>query len=152
MKKLLSTAIILGFVFVAQAQDPFDPLRDRQLYFDSLNILGILTAMYLISSFILQIFRQHYSFRIKNRMLDKGTEENVVRQMLQPDKKENKNYVLQWFFTLGAIGVGLILVTLVRPYGVRSVAILALSVAAGFGAYYYFTRQNEKINETGTGR
>ena len=143
MKKILGTAIILGFVLVAQAQDNFDPLRDRQLYFDILNISAILTGMYLISSFVLQIFRQHYGYRIKNRMLDKGTEENVVRQMLQPEKKENKNYILQWFFTLTAIGIGLILVTVIRPYGLRSLAILALSLAAGFGAYYYFTKERE---------
>mgnify|MGYP001547558220 FL=1 len=143
MKKILGTAIILGFVLVAQAQDNFDPLRDRQLYFDILNISAILTGMYLISSFILQIFRQHYGYRIKNRMLDKGTEENVVRQMLQPEKKENKNYIRQWFFTLAAIGIGLILVTVIRPYGLRSLAILALSLAAGFGAYYYFTKERE---------
>ena len=143
MKKILGTAIILGFVLVPQAQDNFDPLRDRQLYFDILNISAILTGMYLISSFILQIFRQHYGYRIKNRMLDKGTEENVVRQMLQPEKKENKNYILQWFFTLAAIGIGLILVTVIRPYGLRSLAILALSLAAGFGAYYYFTKERE---------
>ena len=144
MKKIISTAIILSFVFVARAQAPenFDPLRDRELFFDTLNITGILAGMYLISSFILQIFRQHYNYRIKNRILDKGTEENVVRQILQPDKKENKNYTLQWFFTLAAIGIGLILVNLIQPYGIRSLAILALSVAAGFGAYYYFTRES----------
>ncbi len=143
MKKILSTAIILSFVFVAQAQDSFDPLRDRQLYFDILNISAILTGMYLISSFILQIFKQHYNYRIKNRILDKGTEENIVRQILQPDKKENKNYTLQWFFMLAAIGVGLILIILIQPFGLRSLAILALSLAAGFGAYYYFTRETE---------
>jgi hypothetical protein len=144
MKKILSTAIILCFVMVAQAQDNFDPFRDRQLYFDILNISAILTGMYLISSFILQIFRQHYNFRIKNRMLDKGTEENVIRQMLQPEKKENKNYNLQWFFTLASIGIGLILVTLIRPYGLISLAIIALSLAAGFGSYYYFTKEQEE--------
>lgn len=144
MKKILSTAIILSFVFVAQAQDSFDPLRDRQLYFDILNISAILTGMYLISSFILQIFKQHYNYRIKNRILDKETEENIVRQILQPNKKENKNYILQWFFMLAAIGIGLILIMLIQPLGLRSLAILALSLAAGFGAYYYFTRKTEK--------
>src|SRR5665213_1627365 len=145
MKKILSTAIILSLVFVAQAQpqESFDPLRDRQLYFDILNMSAVLSGMYLISSFILQIFKQHYSYRIKNRILDKGTEENIVRQILQPDKKENKNYILQWFFMLAAIGAGLILVTVIRPFGVHSLAILALSLAAGFGAYFYFTRERQ---------
>jgi hypothetical protein len=143
MKKILSTAIILSLAFAAQAQpqEVFDPFRDRQLYFDILNISAVLTGMYLISSFILQIFKQHYNYRIKNRMLDKGTEENIVRQLLQPDKKENKNGILQWFFMLAAIGAGLLLVTVIRPFGLHSLAILAFSLAAGFGGYYYFSRE-----------
>ncbi|MDP4130113.1 MAG: hypothetical protein Q8918_01840 [Bacteroidota bacterium] len=143
MKKILSTAIILSLAFAVQAQpqEVFDPLRDRQLYFDILNISAVLTGMYLISSFILQIFKQHYNYRIKNRMLDKGTEENIVRQLLQPGKKENKNGILQWFFMLAAIGAGLLLVTVIRPFGLHSLAILAFSLAAGFGGYYYFSRE-----------
>jgi hypothetical protein len=145
MKKLLTTASILCLAICAQAQDNFDPLKDRQLYFDVLNICAVLTGMYLISSFILQIIKQHYNYRIKNRMLDKGTEENIVRELLQTDKKENKNNILQWFFMLTGIGAGLILVSLFRPYGLHSVAILAFSIAAGFGASYYFSRQAIKL-------
>jgi hypothetical protein len=142
MKKILSTAAILAMTFAVQAQDNnFDPLKDRQLYFDVLNICGILSVVYLISSFITMILKQHYNYRIKNRMLDKGTEENIVRQLLQPEKKENKNNILQWFCMLAAIGAGISLVSLIRPFGLHSLAILAFSLAAGFGAYYYFTRQ-----------
>jgi hypothetical protein len=45
---------------------------------------------------------------------------------------------------LAAIGAGLLMVSWVRPFGLHSLAILAFSVAAGFGAYYYFSRQKEK--------
>jgi len=92
MKKILSTTAILCFAVAARAQENFDPLKDRQLYFDILNICAVLAVIYLISSFLLQMIRNHYNFRIKNRILDKGTEENIVRQLLQPEKKENKNY------------------------------------------------------------
>jgi hypothetical protein len=144
MKKLLTTASILFVAFAAQAQpqDVFDPSKDRQLYFDILNICGVLTTVYLIASLLMQLLKQHYNYRIKNRMLDKGTEENIVRQLLQPDKKENKNYYLLWFCMLTGIGAGLILVSLIRPFGLHSLAILAFSMAAGFGAYYYFTRES----------
>jgi hypothetical protein len=81
--------------------------------------------------------------RLKNRMLDKGTEENIVKELLQPEKKENKNYILQWFFMMVAIGIAFLLLMLTRPFGLYSLAIIAFSVAAGFGAYYYFTRHNE---------
>jgi hypothetical protein len=144
MKKTLTTAAILCFSIAAQAQDNnFDPFKDRQLYFDILNICGILAVIYLISSFIMLVLKQHYNYRIKNRMLDKGTEENIVRQLLPPDKNDNRNYILQWFCMLAAIGAGLILVSLIRPFGLHSLAILAFSLAAGFGAYYYFTRHAE---------
>jgi|SRR5450432_1490106 hypothetical protein len=145
MKKILTTTTILCLAFAAQAQDNFDPFKDRQLYFDTLNICAVLAVIYLISSFILQIVKQSISFRLKNRMLDKGTEENIIREILQPDKKDNKNYILQWFFILAGTGAGFILVNLIRPFGLHSLAILALSIAAGFGAYYYFNRQTEKI-------
>ena len=144
MKKTLTTAAILCFTIAAKAQDNnFDPLKDRQLYFDILNICGILAVIYLLSSFIMMILKQHYNYRIRNRMLDKGTEENIVRQLLPPDKKDNRNYILQWFCMLAAIGAGLTLVSLIRPFGLHSLAILAFSLAAGFGAYYYFTRHAE---------
>jgi hypothetical protein len=144
MKKTLTTAAVLCSALAVQAQDSnFDPLKDRQLYFDILNISGILAVIYLISSFIMIILKQHYSYRIRNRMLDKGTEENIVRQLLPPEKKESKNYILQWFCMFAAIGAGLLLVSLIRPFGLHSLAILAFSLAAGFGAYYYFTRHTE---------
>ena len=145
MKKITITTFtfLLAGALKAQAPlpEPFDAFKDRDFLFDTLHIIAILFAIYLISSFILQIFRNAMSYRIKNRILDKGTEENIVREILLPEKKENKLYILQWFFMLTAIGVGLLLVGLTRPFGLHSVAILAFSIAAGFGAYYYFSKE-----------
>jgi hypothetical protein len=143
MKRLLGTASILLLTLAAAAQDKeiFDPLRDRQLYFDTLNICAVLGGMYLISSFIQDLVKQYYAFRIKNRMLDKGTEENIVRHIVQPEKKQNRASILQWFCMLTAIGCGLMLVTWIRPFGLISLATLAFSVAAGFGAFYYFSKE-----------
>ena len=144
MKKFLITISVLFLTCstYAQAPESFDPLHDRQMYFDILNISAILGGMYLIASFIQQLIKQYYGYRIKNRMLDKGTDESVVRQMLLPEKKESRNSTLQWFCVLASIGAGLLLVSFIRPFGIHSLAILALSLAAGFGSYYYFTRQS----------
>jgi hypothetical protein len=145
MKKISLTTVILLFFLVvrAQPQGDFDPFKDRDFLFDTLHICTILFAIYLISSFLLQIFKSGMSYRIKNRMLDKGTEENIVRELLLPEKKENKNYILQWFFMLIALGIGLLLVGFTRPFGLHSIAILAFSIAAGFGSSYYFTKQKD---------
>jgi hypothetical protein len=104
----------------------------------------MLIAIYLISSFILQAIKTAMTARIKSRILDKGTEENIVRELLRPEKKDNKKEILQWFFMLVAVGIGLLLVKIIMPFGLHSLAILALSIAAGFGGYYYFSRQTDK--------
>jgi hypothetical protein len=145
MKKISLTVAVFLVTIAAQAQDHenFEPFRDRDFLFDVLHISTMLIAIYLIASFILQIFKAGMTARIKNRMLDKGTEENIVKELLQPDKKENKNYILQWFFIMVAIGVAFLLLMLTSPFGLHSLAIIAFSIAAGFGAYYYFTKHNE---------
>jgi hypothetical protein len=144
MKKISLTMFISLLVLAAQAQEHenFDPFKDRDFLFDALHIGTMLIAIYLIASFILQIFKAGMTARIKNRMLDKGTEENIVKELLQPDKKENKNYILQWFFIMVAIGIAFLLLMMTSPFGLHSLAIIAFSIAAGFGTYYYFTRQN----------
>lgn len=144
MKKISLTAstILLAMVTQAQTTENFDPFKDRDFIFEVLHIGTTLIAIYLVSSFILQIFKAGMNTRIKNRMLDKGTEENIVKELLLPDKKENKNYILQWFFIMLAIGISFLLLMLTAPFGLHSLAIIAFSIAAGFGAYYYFTRQN----------
>ena len=143
MKKITITASVFLLALAAHAQTPenFEPFKSRDFLFDVLHISTFLIGMYLITSFLLQMFKSGMSSRIKNRMLDKGTEENIVRELLQPDKKENKNYILQWFFMLIAIGIAFLLLMLTGPFGLHSLAIMAFSIAAGFGAYYYFTRQ-----------
>ena len=144
MKKISLTVVVslLAIVTQAQQRENFDPFKDRDFLFDVLHIGTMLIAIYLIASFILQIFKAGMTARIKNRMLDKGTEENIVKELLQPDKKEDKNYILQWFFIMVAIGVAFLLLMLTSPFGLHSLAIIAFSIAAGFGAYYYFTRRN----------
>jgi len=145
MKKISLTVAVFLVAIATQAQDHenFEPLKDRDFLFDALHIGTTLIAIYIIASFILQIFKSGMNARIKNRMLDRGTEENIVRELLQPDKKENKNYILQWFFIMLAIGVAFLLIMLTNPFGLHSLAIIAFSIAAGFGAYYYFTKHSE---------
>src|SRR5450432_2313690 len=144
MKKISITALISFIALGAQAQENFDPFKDRDFIFDAMHICTMLVAIYLISSFILQAIKAAMTARIKNRILDKGAEENIVRELLRPEKKDNMKSILQWFFMLVAIGVGLLLVKIIMPFGLHSLAILALSIAAGFGGYYYFSRQTDK--------
>ena len=147
MKKITLTLCVSFLTIYANAQEQtkenFEPFRDRDFMFDTLHICATIAVIYLVSYFILQIIKNAMTFRIKHRMLDKGTEENIVRELLRPDKKDNKNNILQWFFMLISIGVGLVLVKMIQPFGLHSLAILAFSIAAGFGSYYYFGREQD---------
>jgi len=141
MKKsiIIITSILVSVA--ANAQDNFDPLKDRQFIFDSVNICAVLLVIYLLSGFILRIVKQSLDYKLKNKMLDKQTGEPVIAQLLQPESnKESRRYLLQWFFILTAIGIGFTAMKLSGPFGLHSLAIMAFSIAAGFGGYYYFTR------------
>jgi hypothetical protein len=146
MKKLFITITAIAFALTSHAQDNsnFEPFKDRQYIFDTTNICAVLLVIYLISNFILRIVKQSLEFKLKNKLIDKGSSEPVVSQILQPEnKKEKRNYLLQWFFVLAAIGLGFTIMNITKPFGLHSLAILAFSIAAGFGGYYFFTRENE---------
>jgi hypothetical protein len=146
MKKLFVTVSAIFAALAGNAQDnTFDPFKDRQFIFDSTNICAVLLVIYLLSGFILRIIRQSLEFKLKNRIIDKEIGERVVAQLLQPEsKKEKRNYLLQWFFILVAIGLGFSIMSLSKPFGLHSLAIMAFSIAAGFGGYYFFTRDTGK--------
>lgn len=144
MKKLLVTISAIALALSSNAQDNnFEPFKDRQFIFDSVNICAVLLVIYLLSNFIVRIVRQSLDFKLRNKIIDKGTSEPVVAQILQPESnKEKRNYLLQWFFILAAIGLGFTIMTVTKPFGLHSLAIMAFSIAAGFGGYYFFTREN----------
>jgi uncharacterized oligopeptide transporter (OPT) family protein len=141
MKKIVIASVILLSSFAASAQDSFDPFKDRSLIFDITNIIAILTVIYMISSFILQLLRQSFDYRIKSKVIEKGTSSDIVNQLVQPVKKDPRNNILQWFFVLAGIGAGFTIIQFTRPFGIHSLAIMAFCVAAGFAGTYFFTRR-----------
>ncbi|MGC4036892.1 MAG: hypothetical protein QM764_21895 [Chitinophagaceae bacterium] len=146
MKRIIAFLVLFSLSAVLHAQDNnYDPFHDSTFIFDSLNICAILLVIYLVTSFIIQILRHSFEARLKNRIIDKSVPEEIVSQLLQPEsKKEKRNYILQWFCILTAIGIGFTAMALTRPFGLHSLAILAFSIAAGFGGYYFLTRNKVK--------
>jgi hypothetical protein len=141
-KTTLVTAILLS-TFAAFAEGATEPLIDRGLVFDMVNICSIVLVIYLISSFILQLIRQNFDYRLKRRIVEKGTDENVVSQLVKTEEKDPRNTVLQWTFVMAAMAVGFTLLHITQPFGLHSLAIMAFCIAAGLGGYYYFTRKNK---------
>jgi hypothetical protein len=146
MKKFLTTTAVLITSLAAFAQDDKEPLVNRQLIFDVLNICAIVGVIYLISNWILQMMKSNLDYRLKSKIIEKETAENIVVQLVQPVKKDNGNEktILQWFFMLAGIGVGFTLINFTRPFGIHSLAIMAFCIAGGFAGYYYYSRKSAK--------
>jgi hypothetical protein len=146
MKKIVTAAVVSLTSLAAFAQNDNEPLVTRSLIFDILNICAIVLVIYLISNWILQMMKTNLDYRLRSKILERDTAENIVAQLITPPKKNNENgkTVLQWCFVLAGIGAGFTLIKMAQPYGIHSLAIMAFCVAAGFAGYYYASRRLEK--------
>jgi hypothetical protein len=146
MKKIISAIFILFTSTAVFAQDDKGPLIDRSVIFEVLNACAIVGVIYLISNWILQMMKTNLDYRLKSKILEKETAENIISQLVQPNKKDSGNgkTILQWFYVLAGIGAGFTIIDFTRPYGVHSLAIMAFCIAAGFAGYYYSSRKLEK--------
>ncbi|HEV2355191.1 MAG TPA: hypothetical protein VGR89_13165 [Puia sp.] len=141
MKKAFLIMTLLGGTLATYAQDKPEPLVDRSLISDLLSTIAIVFVVYLISNFIVRIIRHNFDYRLKSKIVDKQTSEGVVTQLVQPEQPGTRRAVLQWFCTLLGVGIGFALMAATQPVGLHSLAIMAFSVAAGLGAYYFFGKK-----------
>lgn len=144
MKKVVVFAAAICGSVVAYAEDKPEPLINRDFIFDFIHIIAVILVIYLISSFILQLLRSNFDFRLKSKILERQADENIVAQLIRPDRVNPLNTVLQWVCTLAAVGVGFMLIEFTQPFGLHSLAIMAFCVAAGLGLYYYVAQRAKK--------
>ncbi|HET6255764.1 MAG TPA: hypothetical protein VFE32_16935 [Puia sp.] len=144
MKKAFLIIAALGGSVIAYAQDKPESLINREMLFDLVHIVATILVIYLISSFILQLVRNNFDFRLKSKIIDRQTEGQIVSQLIQPDKTNPLTSVLQWICTLVSVGIGFALIDATLPFGMHSLAIMAFSVAAGLGVYYIVTKRAKR--------
>jgi hypothetical protein len=146
MKKITTIATIMLASLAAHAQNVQDDSKaiiDKDFMRELLTNSGVLIGIFLFTTFFLTIIRSFLDSRLKNKLIDKGASENVVNQLLQPLKKDSKLEPLKWFSILSGIGLGLALIGAFQPLGIHSLAIMSFSLAAGFLAYYFFSKKAE---------
>jgi hypothetical protein len=146
MKKLATSTVIILSSFAAFAQEDKEPLINRQLIFDLVNICAIVGVIYLVSNWILEMIKQNLDYKLKSKLIEKQTSENIIVQLVQPNKKDEGNgkTFLQWFFILAGIGTGFTIINFTTPFGLHSLAIMAFCIAAGFAGFYFASKRLEK--------
>ncbi len=145
MKKILVFVLCSTGTVAANAQSDYEIFNDGGFARDLTHILAMIAVIFMLTAFILSMIKLFLEHRIKNRVIDKGVDENVVSQLLQPDRKSVGDVAMKWFVIFTGIGVGLTLINVFRPFGIHSLAIMSFSVAAGFLGYYFYTRRNNNL-------
>jgi len=107
---------------------------------DIFNVCATIFGIALLMAFALSIIRMLLAHRLKKAIIDKGTDENTTGLILRSTADERGDPNLKWFAILTGTGIGLTVVNYTLPLGVHSLAILCFSIAAGFLAYFLYTK------------
>ena len=135
MKKIITTVIAVLGIFVANAQENSEMNEDVFRAFAAIAVL--LSFMF----FILAVLKKIFEYRLKNKIVEKGINENIASSILQTSPKEGIHINIKWFAILAGIGAGLMIVYYTQPLGIHSLAIMAFSISLSFLGYYFFIRQ-----------
>lgn len=139
MKKLILILLFSSIAIGAHAQEPFNPLADKEITQEIMRSVVILIGLYLISTFILTLIRLFLTDRLKRTLVEKGADEPIITALL-PKNKNEKSEALKWFTLLSAIALGFTVSNFYQPLGIHSVIIMTVSVALGFLAHYLIMR------------
>jgi hypothetical protein len=108
------------------------------------EIPATLIAVYLISWFLLSIIRGNLDYRLKSKMIDKGVNDKIAEQFLQPTQKDTRSQTMKYFLLLAGAGLGLTIVSYTLPLGIHSLAIMVFSLSLSFLGYYFFMKRLNK--------
>lgn len=143
MKKIASILVIMILPLMATAQDSF-PGHNFRLNMEVFRTCSIIFLTALVMVFVLSILKRFLEFRIKNKIVEKGINENLASFILKPGTKEDGAINFKWFSMLAGMGVGLTIVNYTLPLGIHSLAIMSFSMAASFLGYHYFLKRASK--------
>lgn len=134
MKKtiIIFFAVLMANSIYAQGVSNYDVM-------ETVRIVSSFAVLIALMIFILSILKRVFEHRLKNKIVDKGVNESITSSILQ-SRDEGKHVNIKWFALLAAAGAGLLIVNYTQPLGIHSLAIMALSISAGFLSYFIYLR------------
>jgi len=110
---------------------------------DVFNVCATILVVALTMIFILSLTRRIFDHRLKKKIIEKGISDSLALSILNPVPDDGDQNI-KWAMILAWLGAGLGLVHYTTPIGIHSLAILCLSLAAGFCCYSIFIRKTKK--------
>jgi len=135
MKKIPYIICLTMLPYLARAQSKDMAFFDQ----DMIKICLALISTGVLLLFILEVVKQFFDYRLKNRIIELRVPEEVANAILKPETGRSS---MKWVSVFTAVGIGLTLIHFARPLGIHSVAILAFSTAAGFLGFFYYLRKS----------
>lgn len=136
MKKILTISTLLLTTSAAQAQSGYYPLSDKGTFEEMVRSVVILALIYLVTSFILCMIKLFLDNRLRVKMVEVGTSEDVVAQLVASNK-DVKKASLKWFCTLCGIAAGLGAIGYFHLTDIYALMIMAFCLALGFLANFF---------------
>ena len=145
MKRYLLLLLCCLTAWSATAQSTLD---GQAIDFDTLEfsrrVVFPAVALFLLGYFIIAAIKLVLNYLLKNKIIDSAVISEHVVERLLPGQQDEQRRVVKWIALLLSTGTGLALCNWLLPLGLHSIAIMLLSTALGFIAYYLFLRSQSK--------
>jgi 1,4-dihydroxy-2-naphthoate octaprenyltransferase len=143
MKKIITLTLLVSATLGAHAQSSTNAFTDQRTLEEFVRNIVILLMIYMVTSFILNMIKLFLNDRLKRKMVETGTSEAIITQLLDT-KKSDKENSLKWFFALTAIAVGLGVIGCYHMTDIYALMIIAICLAVGFLGHYFMSRRLQK--------
>lgn len=94
----------------------------------------------LLLLFTYAILRLYLDNRLKNKVVEKNTPENIVALLLRTGADDKKEANLKWFIMFLGLGAALTIIHCTLPLGYHSLAIMAFCIAISFLAIHLVSK------------
>lgn len=143
MKKIVTLTLLVPVTLGAHAQSNTNAFTDQRTLEEFVRNIVILLMIYMVTSFILNMIKLFLNDRLKRKMVETGTSEAIITQLLDT-KKSDKENSLKWFFSLTAIAVGLGVIGCYHMTDIYALMVIAFCLAVGFLGHYLMSRRLQK--------
>jgi|EndMetStandDraft_4_1072995.scaffolds.fasta_scaffold00130_5 hypothetical protein len=135
MKKIYLTLLLFPAALGANAQSSTNLMSDRATFEEFVRDIVILLMIFMVTSFILTMIRLFLDNGLKKKIVEMGTPETIVAQLMASGKNELRNS-LKLFCALCGIGVGLGIIGFYQLTDIYALMVISFCLAAGFLCHF----------------
>lgn len=143
MKKIYITLLLLPGAFVANAQSSTSLMSDRATFEEFVRNIVILLMIFMVTNFILIMIRLILDNGLKKKIVEMGTPETIVSQLMATGGNEIRNS-LKWFCALCGIAAGLGIIGCYHLSDVYALMVIAFCLAIGFLGHFLLASRLNK--------